>query len=172
MTVEPQSQDQELASYRPRLERFFCVRRLGHVAEDLTSEVVARVFATLQRGDRIDHVGAFALGTARHVLLEHYRDRDSRAESLSARHEPAVDPPNGDEDDDRLRWVHSCINQLSRPDRDLFFRYYGDGKNKANRAAMTREFGITANALCIRACRLRAAVRKCVERHLGPVGGP
>jgi RNA polymerase sigma factor (sigma-70 family) len=171
MSVDTSSLEVQLASLRPRLERVFHARRAGHVAEDLASETLLRVLTALRGGVQVLNLGAYTAGTARRVLLEYFRSRDENAESLEPFVERLAGPGDGDaaandSTDERKRRVarlRACLGRLAPEDQALLSRYYAEGKNPANRAALATDLGVTPNTLRIRACRARRTLTQCVS---------
>ena len=66
--------------------------------------------------------------------------------------------------------VISCIEQLSEPNRELILQYYRHdrpGKDKIDkRTELAERLGIGANALWIRAHRIRESLKTCVRACL------
>lgn len=162
MTETLNPPEHELASYRARLCRYFAVRRCGDVAEDLASDVTARVFEALRRGEVILNLGAYCLGTARLVFLEHIRSKGREPDAFPDGWEPPAPEPI-ELDEERVEILRGCLGALASKDRELVLAYYGDGQGKSNRARIAEGLGVSLNAVHIRACRLRAQVRQCVE---------
>ena len=168
MSEQPNQGEHELAAWLPRLQRFFMARGWGHEAEDLASEVTVRVVAAIRKGEAIQHLGAFCLGTARMILLERYRkppDPVSMPEGWDPA-APEVEAPN----QDRIICLRDCLQELEVKDQSLMLEYYADGKGKSNRAALAARLGVTLNAVHIKASRLRGQVRQCVEARLQAIG--
>jgi hypothetical protein len=61
--------------------------------------------------------------------------------------------------------LEECLKNLPNVDRELFVDYYrGKPLEKAgNRAALATRLGLTANALSIRACRVRQKLETCIH---------
>ena len=78
---------------------------------------------------------------------------------------PAIDSA-GDEKERLLENLDSCLKKLSASDRDLILTYYqGEGQDKIQkRRQLGERMGLSANALSIRACRIRARVEECVKQ--------
>lgn len=157
--------ESQLAEYHPRVRRFFAARGCHAAADDLASEVIIRVLTAIRRGEAIQHLGAYALGTARLVLLEYFRDKAREPEPLPEGWEPPAREPE-EPDRDRIALLEACLGGLAPKDRDLLVEYYGDGGYKPIRARLAERLGVSLNALHVRACRLRGQVRKCVEARL------
>lgn len=156
--------ERQLAEYHPRVLRFFVARGCQGASEDLAAEVVVRVLAVLRRGVVPEHAGAYALGVAKLVLLEHLRDKSREPVSMPEGWEPAA-PQAEEPDAERLGLLDTCLKVLDPVDRDLLVRYHGEGKNKEIRARLAEQLGVTLNAVGVRVCRLRAQVRDCMERR-------
>ena len=61
--------------------------------------------------------------------------------------------------------LEECLKNLPNADRELIVDYYrGKPLEKAgNRAALATRLGLTANALSIRACRVRQKLETCIH---------
>ena len=79
-----------------------------------------------------------------------------------------VQPVEIDVYDLNLGHLDSCLKQLSEDEREIVLGFYDYGaKTKlADRKRLAERFGLTMNALWIRASRLRSRVRKCVRKRL------
>ena len=71
----------------------------------------------------------------------------------------------------RLERLDHCLQQLTPEQRDLIVEYYSDtGQGKiARRRDMAKWLGISVNALCLRASRIRAALESQMDDALPTV---
>ena len=99
---------------------------------------------------------------------EHAHDN---LEEMPVTRQPAEDPRvtavlNEEEEakEKRLGCLEQCSAKLPTEDREMIVRYYyGEQRVKLdNRKALAAERGVTANALSIKACRVRDKLRACV----------
>lgn len=147
------------------LVRTFASRRC-HEAEDLADETmfrVARKTRTLKK-----FVGDFALYIYR-VGSFIYREWVRR--QIDPPREPPQPPPPPDEE--ALDCLDQCLDTLPADDREISVEYYKfSGRERIdNRKKLADKFGLSANALRIRALKLRALLKACVEKCLGRAGG-
>jgi DNA-directed RNA polymerase specialized sigma24 family protein len=106
---------------------------------------------------------------AKFVLLEHLRDpevrrtRDLDAGGLAR---DPVSPSGGPAHDERLlECLDRCLSALGPDDRTLILEYYRDEQRARieRRRHLAASLRLTANALAIRACRLRDKLERCVR---------
>jgi DNA-directed RNA polymerase specialized sigma24 family protein len=161
------------ASYlamRRRLVRYFRRKRCA-TPDELADETLSRVVRRLEEeGGITDATPAhYCYIVAKFVFLEYLR-RTTQVRAGLAEHARTPDPePPAADQTRRLDCLDRCLDQLSADDRALILDYYPaapQSRIEARRALAAR-FGLTANALTIRACRIReklvACVRGCVE---------
>ena len=161
---------------RRRLVLYFD-RRNCLTADDLADETLSRVAQKLQEKGEITDLSPahYCYVIAKFVFLEHIR----RAEHSHARFEevsapgrrgialPEQPPPDlasaGGEQ--MLDCLDRCLKKLPRADGDLILDYYqGEQRERIQRRRQTAaRLGLSANALSIRACRIRAKLEACVR---------
>lgn len=146
------------------LVRMFASRRC-HEAEDLADETMFRVARKTRTLEKF--VGDFALyiyRVGRFIHLEWLR-----------RNQPPPDPPPPPPppDEDALTCLDECLARLPGDDREISVEYYRHGGRERidNRKRLAEKFGLSANALRIRALKLRALLRECVEECLVRAAG-
>ena len=148
-------------STNERLIRVFASR--GCVdADALADEVMNRVAV------RIDTVimkypdpVRCCLGFVDNVYHEWYRDQCRNA---SAKPPPTPRPAEELEREDEC--LRQCLETVTRPDRDLFERYFQSDKPMEVRKKLALELVLTANALRIRAFKIRKKLRQCLVECL------
>lgn len=147
---------------RRRLVSYF-TRKGSPTPDDLADEVLNRVARRLhEEGVITDATPArYCYIVAKFVFLESLRSPDRRSVELSS--DPMRATPK-EADDILLETLEQCLNQLSPGDRELILEYYrGDQREKiARRRDLAARLGLTANALTIRASRIRARLEHCV----------
>ena len=145
-----------------RLTRYFTFRGCGVDAEELSDETIARVtrkipeIADTYVGDRLPYF----LGVARNVYAEYLKKLIIVRNSQPP---PAIDSSEEKELLDRC--LEQCLTGLSSDNRTMILRYYTGVKHDkiVHRKELAAKSGIAANALRIRACRIRTILRHCVE---------
>ncbi len=169
----------EYLEMRRRLVSYF-ERKRCKSPDDLADETLNRVARRLHEEGWIESTprARYCYIVARFVFLEHLREPETNPldEDRSTSHRSAVAAfeSHCDEVEERDRHERSldcldrCSGKLSRDDRELIFRYYqGEQKEKIeNRQALAELLGVTANALNIRACRIRNKLEGCVRQCL------
>jgi hypothetical protein len=100
----------------------------------------------------------YFLGVARKVLLESQRRIPS--------HKLTPLPVTGAEDLERKHaCLDECLNQFEPTSKTLLLSYYAEHRQAKidHRKQLAERFKLAPNALRIKTCRLREALRKCVE---------
>lgn len=146
-----------------RLIKIFAARGCADpasLADEVVNRVAVRIDTALQNYP--DPLRC-CVGFVENVYREDLRDRQKQ---LTAKEPPPPTSP------DRLEKENICLEQclenLTRPERDLFVRYFG-GEKRARIDARKRlavALQITANALRIRAHHLRAEMHLCLVKCL------
>jgi DNA-directed RNA polymerase specialized sigma24 family protein len=167
------SAGRDYATVHHRLTRFFISR--GCVdAEMLADEVMNRVAVRIDKvvktyaGDPIKCL----LGFAENVYREYLRDEPPRPDD-----DPAVQPsPPDDEQEHKKReqedeCLTRCMGELTSAEGDLFRRYFREEKRAKidARKKLAAELQLTANALRIKAHRIRRRLRTCMESCLDEI---
>lgn len=146
-------------------------------SDELADETLARVAQKLQDKGEITELSPahYCYVTAKFVFLEHVRHaKHGRAglEEFSVSGQPcsapAVAPSPGDGGDDQeklLSCLDRCLNKLSAADSELILEYYQGEKHEKiqRRRELGVRLGLSANALSIRACRIRTKLEQCVK---------
>ena len=157
---------------RRRLIQVFSSRHCDD-PEYLADETINRV--TMKVGEIGEsYTGDPALyfyAVAKKIYLEYANRKPAFAtplDTVPAQHIGLVTRETMDNEDEAERaytCMLKCLNELTQQSRGLVVRYYqpGDQSNRVNRDELARQAGLTANALRIRAHRIRTALRLCVE---------
>ncbi|HEY1939204.1 MAG TPA: sigma-70 family RNA polymerase sigma factor [Candidatus Angelobacter sp.] len=146
-------------------------------ADDLADETLGRVAQKLQEKGEITELSPahYCYVTAKFVFLEYLRHaKHGRAglEEFSVSGQPgsvpAAAPLFAEKDEDQeklLSCLDSCLNKLSAADSKLILEYYQGEKHEKieRRRELGSRLGLSANALSIRACRIRTKVEQCVK---------
>jgi RNA polymerase sigma factor (sigma-70 family) len=160
---------------RRRLKNYFA-RKNCRAAEDLADETLTRVARRLEEEDiaLTDTPARYCYIVARFVLLEHLRETKSQAMGAQRAGYAALQPPasateEADAQDRLLACLDTCLQELDPLNRRIITRYYiGSERTKIdNRRELAESLGLSANALAIRASRIRKRLEACVTRCNG-----
>jgi DNA-directed RNA polymerase specialized sigma24 family protein len=174
------SDGQRYLEVRRRLELYF--DRKNCVAPgELAAETLNRVAKKLKENGEITDVGPlqYCYIVAKYVFLETLR-AEKRApfyRPLTGSNPSNVNGPTStlletnstpDKKEKTAGCLDDCLKSLSTADRELIVEYYrGQQRVKIQRrAALATRLGLTANALSIRACRVRQKLESCIEACL------
>lgn len=155
---------------RRRLVLYF-QRKRCLAPDDLADETLHRVTRRLEEQGAITDVAParYCYIVAKFVLLEHLRDPEVRGVRDVGLPEAArewVAAPAGPADDERLLdCLDRCLSGLGSDDRALILDYYRHEPRTTieHRRQLAASLRLTANALAIRACRLRDKLQRCVD---------
>jgi DNA-directed RNA polymerase specialized sigma24 family protein len=148
---------------RRRLVSYFDRKRC-RTPDDLADETLNRVTRRLEEQGSITDTSPahYCYIVAKFVLLEHLRDPGAR---WVASVEPAVAAAETGSQERRFQCLDRCLAALDRDDRELILDYYrGEQRAKIDgRRQLAAKLAMTANALAIRACRIRGKLEQCVK---------
>jgi DNA-directed RNA polymerase specialized sigma24 family protein len=137
-------------------------------AEELADETLNRVARRLEEEGWIsDAPPHYCYIVARFVFLEHLRSGERRRAPVPANLQAATEFDTvSPSDEKRLDCLEQCLGRLATADRELILEYYRDdqGARIGHRRELAARLGITANALSIRACRIRDKLEACVSK--------
>jgi RNA polymerase sigma factor (sigma-70 family) len=128
-----------------------------HLVEDLTQETLARLAGTEHRFSP-DAERAYAVVTARNLLVSHFRRQSVRGRHLHRLldDEGSDDPAQATLDKEERDAMTSALSQLDPADRDLLMRHEVSGTDLATLAG---EANVTSGAIAMRLARARANLR-------------
>ena len=161
---------------RRRLVTYFD-RKNCTAPDELADETMNRVARRLADEGAIETEAPakYCYTTARFVFLEHLRARAKEqqfhSETRTESHRERENPDLREKEERMQACLEQCAGKLEAKNRILILRYYrGRQREKIeNRRAQASELGMTANALAIRACRIRdqleLCVRECLTHH-------
>ena len=170
------SEGETYLEMRRRLVAYFD-RKNCAAPDELADETMNRVARRLADEGAIETEtpAKYCYTVARFVFLEHLRARAKEQQFRSEERTEASagrENPDHQEREERTRTcLERCAGKLDAKSRELILRYYGGrrGEKIDNRRAQAGELGLTANALAIRACRIRdqleLCVRECLTHH-------
>jgi len=161
---------------RQRLVAYFD-RKNCLMPDELTDETLNRVARRLEEEGRIESEtpARYCYITARFVFMESLRGMDN-AKSVpldDVLRQPRANQftvPERDEEkeikENMLDCLEQCTNELEPASREIIFSYYhGAERIKIeNRRRLAEKLGVSANALSIRACRIRDKLETCVGK--------
>ena len=164
---------------RRRLRDYFG-RKNCRTADDLADETLTRVAHRLEEeGITRDETPArYCYIVARFVFLEHLRETKAHPMVTEASGDIGPQPStpsaadaaeSADTQEKLLTYLQKCLQELDPLNRRIITRYYiGSERVKIdNRRELAESLGLSANALTIRACRIRARLEACVRRCAG-----
>jgi DNA-directed RNA polymerase specialized sigma24 family protein len=162
---------------RRRLELYFDRKNCVEPTE-LADETLNRVARKLDENGEITGVAPlqYCYITAKFVFLEALR-ADKRApfhrllpaassSNLSGQSATLLEADAGSDRKEKIaECLQCCLDKVSSAERDLIVEYYrGQQRSKIERrAALAARLGVTANALSIRACRVRQRLEVCIQ---------
>ena len=172
------SDGQRYLEVRRRLELYFDRKNCVAPAE-LADETLNRVARKLEENGEITEVAPlqYCYIIAKFVFLEtlraekrapFYRPLTCHATrgNLSGQSATLLEADAGSDQKERIAdCLQRCLENLSTADRELIVEYYrGQQRSKIERrAALATRLGVTANALSIRACRVRQRLEVCIQ---------
>lgn len=161
---------QRYEQIRLRLIKIFTCRGCM-AAEELADETINRV-AGKTRQIAESYTGdpaSYFLGVAENIYLEYRRRTLAHETALSADIEERKEPRR-ENAELKYRCLEQCMERLSEQNCELILSYYGSADNPRHkidsRKALSQRLGIGANALWIRAHRIREGLKKCVDACL------
>ena len=151
---------------RRRLVSYFDRKRCAS-PDELADETLSRVVRRLDEEGAITEspTARYCYIVARFVFLEYLRRDDAHDRSAAELAAPVAPDAGVEAQQRRLDCLDHCLQQLTADDRELILEYYqGErGVKIEYRRKLAARVGITANALTIRACRLRGKLEACVS---------
>jgi DNA-directed RNA polymerase specialized sigma24 family protein len=162
---------------RRRLVQYFD-RRGCAAADELADETLNRAARKLAELGHIANVAPaqYCYVLARFVFLEYVRrpghkdsefDDAARTSATAAAASPAHDFETPAAERERyLSGLNGCLQKLAPADQQLILEYYqGDKRAKIEkRSDLAARYGLTLNALSVRACRIRSKLEQCVKK--------
>ena len=156
---------------RQRLIRLFKARSCAD-PEGLADETIDRAAKRFLAGLEVesDDPTAFFCGIAGNLAKEHIRKEVTWKRKADSHPGPtAEEPPDlAEEEEGRRRQasLRKCLKRLTEEQRSLVLGYYAGSDRIAARHRLAESLGVTANALRIRAHRVRVQLEDCTRRSL------
>ena len=161
---------QRYEQIRSRLIKIFSCRGCT-IAEELADETINRVAEKVGQvaESYVGDPASYFCGVADKIYLEYQRRTSTYAAPLPP--DIAEKKESAQEDAEFVyHCLERCMERLSESNRELILSYYvaaEDSRSKINhRKELSQRMGIGANALWIRAHRIRESLKKCVEMCL------
>jgi RNA polymerase sigma-70 factor (ECF subfamily) len=139
-----------------------------HEAEDLLQEVSVALWESFDRYDESRAFHSWALGVARHKVLDWRERRGRRGPVLSMDMLEALECAEAVETAllaERRPLLQKCMESLPAHLRELVELRYGDGLHLDEVATRLKK---SVGAVQMTFVRIRRALRDCVDRKLGP----
>ena len=168
LDIDREKAGEKYESVRLKLLKYFRWRGSDSCEID-ADETINRVARRIQEGENVYNLNAYLYGVAKLVYSETLRLRN-RHEVLDEA--SRIEASNIEVDSDaveRQACLNRCLGYLTDDDRDTITEYYQfeKGKKIEHRKQLARRFGITLNALRIKAHRQRVNLEACVRECLG-----
>jgi len=156
---------------RQRLVAYFD-RKNCLTPEELADETLNRLARRIEEEGSIksETPARYCYITARFVFMEYLRGTDKASVSLEDGLQNRLIATEFVEENEvkekMLDCLEKCTGKLEPESRELIIGYYfGEERVKIeNRRSMAQKFGISINALSIRACRIRNKLESCVGK--------
>jgi DNA-directed RNA polymerase specialized sigma24 family protein len=160
---EPDSAGLAYESLRRTLVGFFAWRGAA-TPDECADETLDRLAQKIAEGVAVEDVRRFASGIARLVLLEHWREPETRHAALDEAVPRAAAPPPDPIEERRHACLDRCLAELPEDGRALIVRYYvAVGRERIDsRKRIASELGVSDSALRNRAQRLRDRLERCL----------
>lgn len=133
-------------------------------------ETLNRVVRRIEEGENVYNLNGYIYGVAKLVFAESLKRRNRKQELIddTSRHELIIEPVDPDTTE-RQGCFDRCLGYLPKEDREIITEYYQyeKGQKIAYRRQLAIRFGISPNALRIRAHRQRVNLEACVGECLG-----
>jgi RNA polymerase sigma factor (sigma-70 family) len=172
LDVDRERAGRKYEEIRVRLIKIFTCRGCSE-AEELADETINRVVTKI--GDiAADYKGdctPYFCAVSQKVYLEYLRKIRARQADIAVEDVSSLSFPNTSVENDIepvYECLEHCLDELSPDSRKLVLEYYQHEKHAKidHRRRLADELGIAANALRIRAHRMRRALRECVQNCL------
>jgi DNA-directed RNA polymerase specialized sigma24 family protein len=135
--------------------------------DELTDEVLNRVAVRIEKmRTSYDSPEKCCHGFANNVAKENCRKPPDQGLDDSHDLPARIDDDDNERREREDRCLAECISELSSADSNLFRRYFQDEKKIQPRKQLASELQLTANALRIKAHRIRRRLRQCMEACL------
>ena len=168
LDVDRDKAGEKYESVRLKLLKYFRWRGSDSCEID-ADETINRVARRIQEGENVYNLNAYLYGVAKLVYSESLRARNRKEELDEACRIEATNIEEESDAAERQGCLTRCLGYLTDDDRETITEYYQfeKGKKIEHRKQLARRFGITLNALRIKAHRQRVNLEACVRECLG-----
>lgn len=168
LDVDREKAGQQYESIRLKLLKYFHWRASA-CADMLADETINRVVRRIEEGESVYNLNGYVYGVAKLVYAESIKT-SKRNEAIDEA--SRLEAPSLNEDLDltkRQTCFDRCLGYLSDEDRETITEYYQfeKGRKIEHRKHLAERFGISVNALRIRAHRQRINLEACLRECLG-----
>ncbi len=162
---------EEYERIRQKLIIYFEGRKCSP-ADEHADEVINRVARRLDEGEDVRDLNRYVFGVARLLRLEIIRQPQSEGESNEHLGRLMVFPDLDAAVEDRMDFLERCLNSLAPESKEMILEYYqGEKREKIDsRVLLAKRFGLSANGLKVRVCRIRAKLEDCIKDCLRRLG--
>ncbi|HEX8735715.1 MAG TPA: RNA polymerase sigma factor [Pyrinomonadaceae bacterium] len=154
---------QKYEKIRQRLIRIFLGRGC-HEAEELADETIIRVTRKVPQviGNYAGEPALYFYGVANKIHYEWLR-KQKKINSL-----PVTETQLETESGAEYECLETCLETLPAEERRLIVEYYRDEKTAKieNRRELAKKSGISVSVLQVKAFRIRARLKKCLQKCL------
>lgn len=171
--------DKTYLEVRKKIIRYFQIQGCLE-AEDCADMVFLRIGQKLASNTKIEtqEPYAYARGIARLVLMEYWRGKQEKFESLDEllpNKHPSIDPKNSENEQDKelrqeamLKCLASCLQQLPSESYEMFIQYHQETQRTKidKRLILSQKLGIDITTLRNRVTRIRAKLERCINNCL------
>lgn len=156
-------------SVRLKLLKYFQWR--GSDSSDAEAdETLNRVARRIEEGENVYNLNGYIYGVAKMVYAEGLKLR-SRKQELDEASDLEATPIEEEDPEaaERRKCLERCLGHLTSDDRETITEYYQfeKGNKIEHRKSLAARFGISPNALRIKAHRQRVNLEACVRECLG-----
>lgn len=148
--------------------------RDSHAAEDIFQELWLRLADAAEKGETIEKLPQWCRGTARNLVLHHWRDAKNAKVKADTEFLDLVEQAFGESDSAAERWQErrdallGCIKALPGRSRLMLDLKYGQELSISDMAGKLRN---TVSGVTSSLSRIRVALFECVERRLSLEAG-
>ena len=160
-------------------EKYECIRlkllkyfewRESDLPDMDVDETINRVARRIEEGENVYSLNGYIYGVAKLVYAESLKRRNRKQELIDDTfRDELIVKPDDLETTERLGCFDRCLGYLTKEDREIITEYYQyeKGQKIAYRRQLAIRFGLSPNALRIRAHRQRVNLEACVGECLG-----
>jgi RNA polymerase sigma-70 factor, ECF subfamily len=171
MQLRKDEANTEFVSQRHELFGFiYALVRNVHDAQDLVQEVWLRFASALESGVRIEKPAAWCRGTAKNLILHHWRDQANAKVLVDSELVELVELAFSEHEEEQEVWqsrrqaLADCVEALPEKSKRLLALRYERGEPVAKIAESVHQ---SLGSVMMALSRLRRLLQKCVHGKLG-----